>query len=137
MTNNELFLDDFNLPNHLNELNVAEKYINIHKEKLDRYIKHNYITNTQFINLYEDIVKVLDYIGRLSMPAFEIESELENMYTKHYIKSPELAKKLWLDHYAKIHHPYSILKNRCFKLLDDIDNLYIDTYNCYPPNWKY
>ena len=41
-----------------------------------------------------------------------------------------------LEHYEKIHHPYDILKNRCFKLLDEYDELYFKLNKTTPPNWS-
>ena len=32
---------------------------------------------------------------------------------------------------------YSLLKNRCFRLLDELDELYIALYGKNPPNWNY
>jgi len=70
------------------------------------------------------------------MPAFAIEDDIERLYTLHYAKFPELAKKLCNDHYENIHHPYTLLKNRCFRMLEDLDKLYIEIHEKYPPNWN-
>lgn len=139
----ELFITttDLNLPDHSNELSKAEDIIEKLKKKIELIIANEeFKSNPQHDNLhtdtYEEIIRVLDYVGRLSMSAFAIEEQLENIYTLQYSKSPELAKKLWLDHYEKIHYPYSILKNRCFRMLDDLDAEYIRIYKCNPPNFK-
>lgn len=132
-----LIVHDFNLPNHSNELSKVEEVIEKYQKKFKAIKSKNTITDIEHTTLFEETVSVLNYLGKLSMPAFEIEDELEEMYMKQYMHSPELAKKLWLDHFAKIHHPYNLLKNRCFKLLDDLDEMYISVNKKNPPNWKY
>ena len=72
-----------------------------------------------------------------AVTVFEIEEQMKDMYFKQYKHSPQLARKLWLDHYEKIHHPYNLLKNRCFGLLDKLDIIYFKKFKKQPPNWKY
>jgi hypothetical protein len=127
---------DFNLPNHENELFEAEEVIEKFKEELLIIKEQKSINNELHLRYYEHIIKILDYVGRLSMSVFDIENELEEMYKMKYIKAPELCKKIWLDHYDSLHHPYSILKNRCFRLLDELDAEYFNKFNKHPPNWK-
>jgi hypothetical protein len=136
MLNESFITHDFQLPNHSNELCKAEEIIEKFKSKLKLLEKNKFVTDQNHITLYEEIVRILDYVGRLSMPAFAIEEELERMYVLQYPKSPELAKKLWSDHYEQIHHPYTLLKNRCFRMLEDLDNLYIKLNKKNPPNWN-
>lgn len=134
----ELFItiDDLNLPNHSNELSKAEDIIEKLKIKIENIITNEDINDNIHTDTYEEVIRVLDYVGRLSMSAFAIEEQLERIYTLQYSKSPELAKKLWLDHYEKIHYPYSILKNRCFRMLEDLDAEYQRMYKKNPPNYK-
>jgi len=134
---NELIEHDFNLPCHDNELSKAGDVIEKLKNEINKYvITVELITDKQFILSYEGIIRVLDYVGQLSVPAFAIEDEMEEMYKMKFLHTPELAKKLWFDHYNNIHHPYNILKNRCFKILEELDNYYITLYDKTPPNWK-
>lgn len=133
---NEFITLDLKLPNHANELSKAEDVIEKIKCRFKKYQETNTITNKEYIALYENTVRVLDYVGRLSIPAFNVEDELEEQYFKKFKHSPELAKKLWLEHFENIHHPYNILKNRCFKLLEDYDELYLKIYKTTPPNWS-
>lgn len=133
----EFIVHDFNLPCHDNELSNAGDVIEKLKQQINKTISSvELITDKQFVWVYEEVIRVLDYVGRLSMPAFAIEDELEEMYKMRYLHAPELAKKLWFDHYENVHHPYTILKNRCFKLLDELDNYYIGLYDRNPPNWN-
>lgn len=127
----------FNLQNNLNELSNAEDIIEKLKKKLLTYQINKNITDKAFVEFYEEIIRILDYVGGLSQPYFDIEKELEEMYVLKYNKFPELSKQLFFEHYEKIHHPYTLLKNRCFKMLDDLDELYITLYKKNPPNWKY
>lgn len=131
------FIDvDLNLPNHDDELLSAENAIYELKKQFKSHHFNRRINDNEFIIMYEETIRVLDYIGKLSIPAFEIEDKLEELYLKKYIDSPCLAKKLWLDHYDSIHHKYSLLKNRCFKILDDLDLLYQKINHKNPPNWN-
>jgi|GEM_PF-1947491 len=124
------------IPDHSEELCKAEILIKKNQIKVKKLYKQKHISNIQHDFIYEDTIRILDYIGRLSMEIFNLENDLENFYFKTYKHSPELAKKLWLDHYDNIHHPYDLLKNRCFRILDDIDELYISIHKKYPPNWN-
>jgi hypothetical protein len=127
---------DFKLPNHSNELSKAEEIIEKLKLKVEQHAANNTIDDKLHDFLYNELVRVLDYVGRLSMPAFAIEDELEQMYIIKFKNAPELAKKLWLDHYEDIHHPYTLLKNRCFRLLELLDESYYEKFKKNPPNWK-
>jgi hypothetical protein len=133
---NDFIEVNFELPNHTNQLNLAEEAIGKLKIKINSHNYHCPLSDNTFISLYEDVVKVLDYVGHLSNDAFNVQDDLEELYRKRYVHAPKLAKQLWLSHYEKIHHPYNILKNRCFRLLDDLDELYLRLYKKYPPNWK-
>jgi hypothetical protein len=127
---------DFKLPNYSNELSKAEDLISKFKYKIQELIVNENITDTIHDHFYNEIIRVLDYVGRLSTPAFDIQDELERMYTLKFKHSPELAKRLWLEHYETIHHPYNLLKNRCFRMLDDLDKCYENIHGVKPPNWK-
>jgi len=124
------------LPVQVNELSKAEDIIEKLKSKFETVKLNKNITDESHTRLYEETIRVLDYVGRLSMPCFAVEDQLEEMYLIKFKRTPELAKKLWLDHYEVIHHPYTLLKNRCFRLLDDLDGEYIAVHKQYPPNWK-
>lgn len=137
MFNEQKFIDyDFKLPNHDNELMKAEEAIQKLKNKFIDIQKKENINGKQHDDLYNNIIAVLDYVGKLSIPVFHIEDDLEKMYILQYPKQSALAKKLWLDHYDTLHHPYTILKNRCYRLLEELDKEYIKQNKKYPPNWK-
>ena len=133
---NEHFITpNFNLPDYCNELSSAEDKIEKIKIRFKKCQDENIITNIEYTALYEETTKVLDYVGRLSIPAFNVEDELKEQYFQQFRHTPALAKKLWLEHFQSIHHPYNLLKNRCFKLLEDYDELYLSIHKNYPPNW--
>lgn len=127
---------DFKLPDHSAQLNKADEVINELKSKIKEIETHNNITDKIHTCLYEETVRILDYVGTLSIPAFRLEDEIETYYTIKFLNAPELAKKLFNDHYEQIHHPYSLLKNRCFKILEDLDELYVKCWKKNPPNWN-
>jgi len=127
---------DFDLPDNSEELLKINETMQSIRQMFNEYILTNTLNNNNYIRLYEKTIFILDCLGNLSTPAFNIENELETIYTCHYPKSPELAKKLWQSHYALIHHPYTNLKNKCFNFLDELDDTYIKKYKKFPPNWK-
>ena len=132
----ELIEYDFNLPCHDNELSHAGDIIGKLKDRL-RIIKiRGTIDGKTHSTLFEETIRALDFVGKLSMPAFAIEDEMEEMYKMKFLHAPALAKKLWFDHYEIVHHPYNLLKNRCFKLLDELDTEFFKQHKKNPPNWK-
>jgi len=136
-TTQEYITDNLQLPNHQNELSKAEDIIAKLKVKVEVISITNSISADEHLVLYDEIIRVLDYVGRLSMPVFAIEDDMEKAYTLKYKRSPALAKKLCYDHYEDLHRDYNKLKNRCFKLLDDLDESYIKINNEFPSNWNW
>ena len=136
MPNESFITHDFKLPNHYNELCKAEEVIEKLKLKIIKIEYNKTINDNNHDEIYNEIIRILDYVGRLSMPVFAIEEEMEQMYTLQYSKFPVLAKKLMNDHYEQIHHPYTLQKNRCYRMLEELDELYIKTNKKYPPNWN-
>ena len=73
MLNEEKFIThDFKLPNHHNELCKADEIIDKLKNKFKKIEKTKTINGKNHDELYNEIVRILDYVGRLSMPAFVI-----------------------------------------------------------------
>ena len=136
-TKEQLIIHDFNLPNHENELKEIKVSINLIEYQIDLMYTNDSIDDKIHFYYYEELIRLLAYLGKLSIPASLINEELEKMYLRKYSKSPHLAKKLWLNHYGNIHRPYNALKNKCFKMLDELDNLYIIKYSKTPLNWEY
>ena len=132
----QFIIYDFNLPNHESELCDAEEAIGKIKLKLAAIYKENSINDYIHEYYYEETMRILDYVGRLSVPALALSETIEEMYVLKFPQSPALAKKLWLDHYKDIHHQYNIHKNRCFRILDELDKEYVRVYDKFPPNWK-
>jgi len=127
---------DFNLPNHTTELKQAAGKIAAIRKKFN-IIKHEEtIDNEIHTTLYEEVVSTLDWVGRMSKHLFELRNELEESYEIAYVKAPKLGYELFDQHYGKLHHPYTTLKNRCFTLLEDLDNTYIEKFKKTPPNWN-
>jgi len=137
MSEPEFIIHDFNLPCHDNELSYAGGKIDKLKRNLKKIVTEvKLINDEEFIIFFEEIIVTLDYVGRLSMPAFAIADDLQEMYKMKFLHAPELSKQLWLDHFESIHKPYNLLKNRCFKMVEDLDEYYISLYEKNPPNWK-
>jgi hypothetical protein len=123
-------------PDHSNELSKAEEAIEKIKNRLKIIAIQRSIDDKSHDKMFEDVIRVLLYIGDLSKSIFDIGDQLEERYIKAYIKTPELAKTLWLKHYDELHHPYNLLKNRCYKLLEELDAQYHKKFKKHPPNWK-
>ena len=128
---------ELNLPNHESELDNAEGNINSLKKSIDLHIKHKSINDKNHTSLYDKVSEILFYVGGLSKSRFLVQDELEQIYFSKYIHSPELAKTLYYQHYENIHHRYTIVKQRCYRLLDDLDESYFKLNKKTPPNWKY
>jgi hypothetical protein len=127
---------DFKLPDYSNELLTAAQAIEKLKDEIETINLNKTITDKSHEIIFERIIKVLDYVGKLSQPSFEIEYKLEELYIINYPHSPELAKKLWQDHYENIHHPFDLLKNRCFRLIEELDAIFHIIHKRHPRNWK-
>ena len=129
---------ELDLPDHTRELQDTEEFILKLKGNLQDYKRNRLaspMSNKEYEVLYEDIMKGLYYLGYLSGPAFECEDIIEQEYFKVYKHAPELAKKLWWDHYEQVHRPYTLLKNRLFKMIDELNDLYILIHKHPPTNY--
>lgn len=134
---NVQFLElDLEIPDNSEELKHAnDTLINI-KNKFTYYQKAKIIDDESHEIMYEATMKVLDYVGRLSIPLNDYSKTIENAYIKQFPHAPALAKTMWLKHYENIHHEYNLIKNRCFRLLDEIDDEYMKQMKKVPPNWN-
>jgi hypothetical protein len=124
------------VPDHSKELLKAEQLIEKLKNRLKITGVQRAIDDDIHTKTFDEVVFILMYIGDLSMSVFNLGNDLEKQYVKAYIKTPELAKTLWLKHQDRLHHPYNILKNRCYKLLEELDAQYHKKFDRHPPNWK-
>ncbi len=126
----------YEIPDHSNELSIAEDQIEKLKTRFKKIKTKECIDGKNHETLFEDTIRVLDYVGKLSLSAFALEDQIQEQYFRRYRSTPELAKTLWQEEYGRIHHPYNILKNRCFRLLEELDAQYFKQYKKPPPNWK-
>ena len=127
---------DLTLPDHQKQLAYAESIIDKHKVRV-KQIKSSLITSgfpkQDHQHMHKLIVQTLEYVGDLSMSIFNIGDEIEERYFKKYKQTPEMGKKLWLEHYHQLHYPYNTLKNRCFTLLEALDDIYENVHGVRPP----
>jgi len=129
---------DLELPDHSTELEEADEYIKNLKQQLADYKADRIqqpMSLKQYTKMYDEIVRGLYYLGNLSLPAFATEDIIEKKYFQIYKHAPELAKKLWWDHYESVHRPYTLFKNRLFKMIEDLNDLYILIHKCTPPDY--
>lgn len=126
----------FSFPNNTEKLARIEETIDYYKLKIKKISETNRIDGDTHSYYYNLICKELDNIGNLSLPALDCFDKLEEMYLLKFPKSPELAKRIWMDHYRDINRPYSLLKNRCTNLLNELDHAYRVKYKSDPPNYN-
>lgn len=125
------------MPNHEKGLKKAEDALNKIKERLADIHCQELMDNKIHTAMYEEVAAILYYLGNLSKGIFDIEEELEEEYRLKYIMSPQLMKTLFWKHYEKLHHPYSLLKNRCFRMFKELDKeFHRINKELHPPNWK-
>jgi hypothetical protein len=136
MTQEQAVQQEYDIPDHSNELSNAEDQIEKLRNRLKIIKIQRCIDDKSHDQLFESTVRVLDYVGKLSMSAFALEDQIQDIYFKRYKNSPELAKTLWQEEYGRVHHPYNILKNRCYRLLEELDAEYHKRHKKHPPNWK-
>jgi len=123
------------LESHDNELFKATNEITDLEHTLDKLIKLKHITNETHDFLFEETAKILDHVGSLSQQIFDVEQEIEDLYAMEYKHSPELGLKLWYEYYEQLHKPYTNIKNRCWRMFDSLDVLYINCNKSKPSNW--
>jgi len=112
---------EIDIPDHSSELNKINNKIEEIRAKFSKEQENNIIEKKKYVAFYEKTMQILEYVGQLSMPAMNIQTEIEDIYFKQYKHSPELAKKLCNDEYHLIHRPYNLIKNRTYRLLDDLE----------------
>lgn len=134
-TKEEFIKHNFEIPENNTELTIASSIINNLSTQINLIIHNNSIDSLSHDLYYEETVKMLDYVGRLSMFIFPIEDVLYESYKMKYLHAPHLGIKLWTDYCESLHKPYSILKNKCYRMLEDLDDAYRNKFNCNPPNW--
>jgi len=129
-------LSNLELPEHENQLEYAETIIDKHKVRVKQIrstLSTSGLPKQEYQHMHKLIVQVLEYVGDLSMSIFDLGDEIEARYFAKYKTTPELGKKLWLEHYHTLHHPYNTLKNRCFTLLEALDDVYENVHGVRPP----
>lgn len=136
MTDEHVVETEYSIPDHSNELSEAEDRIEKLKNRLKIIKTQRCINDSNHEELFEFTVQVLDYVGKLSMSVFALEDQIQDVFFRRYKSHPELAKTLWQEEYGRIHHPYNILKNRCYRLLEELDAEYHKRHKKHPPNWK-
>lgn len=132
----ELLDLNLNLPNHENELSNAEHYMNKLRVKFAKAVEDNDFDDETHNQLYDEAMRCLLHVGELSQFLFDVDEKIEMEYFKAYKHVPALAKDLWQEHNHTIHRPYNILKNRCYRFLDELDEVYIGLYNSEPLNYN-
>lgn len=129
----EKIMEGIELPPNHEKLKYATTVIEKFKKRVIYHKSIHAMSEKEYIDLHELIVQVLEYVGELSLPAFNVQDELESRYYRMYKHAPEIAKYEYLKHYHDIHRPFNLLKNRCFTLLEEMDEIYFNVNHKHPP----
>lgn len=131
----ENLMQEVNTICELNKIhfNRMKSHIDKYKQIVDSISK---INDDDFTMYYEEIVKILTILSDITNPIFQIHEELEENFKIKYAKSPAIGELKYQIFIKKIHNPYDTLKNRCYAILDKLDNTYIKSNKKNPPNWN-
>lgn len=121
------------IPDHTDEIIKAIDFL---REINEDFNNNQNITDYHHELLYEKTVKLLYYVGCLSLKIFELQPEIIELYTMKFLRDPAVGKELYYKHYHQLHRKYNLIKNKCFKLLDNIDEKYILLNKKLPPNYN-
>lgn len=125
---------ELDLPVHVEELKKVDEYISELKKKITTVRLSQKMNVREFSKLNNKIINTLYYVGELSEPAFAAEHKIENTYFNIHENQPELARHEWQKHYETIHRPYNKYKNRLYRMLDDLDDIYFKINKTFPPD---
>lgn len=112
-------------------LNWIENHILDNKKTIE--IKPN-MNVEEYLTTYENIVKILLFLSELTQPIFQKHDELEEYYKIKYYNSPSIGNLKYLKHVKQLHRTYDLYKNRCFTLLELLDENYKKYHNNKLPN---
>lgn len=127
MNKNILELGEIDHKDHLIQTNE-------HIDNLKIEVETSNINDESHNVLYEKIIRILDRVGHLSSICFKHTDELETYFYETYKDSAE-ALTNWLDYTHSIHKKYDKQKNKCFKLIDVLDQRYYSKFKKEPQNW--
>lgn len=95
---------------------LKNQYLSIkHKDYYDVYDTIERIEE----GLYNCLLILADH----SIPIFNRMDEIESFYFKNY-SDTKVAKAKWLKKYGEFHQPFDTLKEKCFKLFNNIGKRY-------------
>jgi len=115
--------------NHDTELYETNQFINNLKKEINETPVNDEVHNV----LFEKIIRALLHLGSLSQKAFIHTDQVEEHFFQTY--EHKKARKEWLEFTNSIHKKYDQQKNRCFKLIDILDQKYYSKFKKEPQNW--
>lgn len=104
----------YNLKDHSLQLKEVMRISRgvFNKFNRDKIIGNNKALTEENLEAMEYVLQnCLQKVGTLSLSRNELRNELNDHYTKTYIKSPAIGKKLYLDHFYSLHKPYDRVKD--------------------------
>lgn len=124
------------LPDHKQKLSEIDFKLERIKHKFDQIQLKGCITDNIHESMYDETVLLLDFVGKLSKPLFSLRNTVENEYFETFRSSPKTARERWYKHYEHIHKPYTVLKNKCYSILENLDNEFVKIHKKYPRNYN-
>jgi hypothetical protein len=125
----------FDLPDNTDKLKEIELRLEKYKNYVNKIGEHSSITDDIHNKIYDNVCNLLDKLGKLSTPYLDTFDRLEELYILKYINTPELGKRIWVEHYCELNKPYTLLKNRCVTILENLDYYYKKKFRNHPPNY--
>lgn len=120
------------LENHsdkLKEIMKVSKSI-MDKFQKDKSIGHkDALTKDHLVKMETILNQLLNKTGDLSLIISDIQNELSDHYSRTYIKTPAIGKKLFLTHFTSLHKPYDKVKDILWKTYFIINNYREKTFN--------
>jgi len=118
------------------KLYICAEKIAKQKQKFITLKRQKRINDKQHDDILQETLNILFDVGDLSMGVFNQYDDLREKYTKENPRQIDVALKLFEKEYSERHKPYNILKNRCFRLIEELDSFYIEINGKNPNNLR-
>lgn len=106
------------------QLAVLERDINDLNSEINIYYNSDIeITDKIYKILHYKIEDALYAVADLSLPYFRISERLRYYYFNKFRSDPILGRNSYFERYENLHKPYTLLKNKCYRMFDKLEKL--------------